>query len=63
MNVRELIVELQKVEDKSLEVRCEIDDDIYKNNPFNAWVYMVEESSTGSSGYELLGEVRLLLSE
>ena len=59
MNVRDLITQLQKVEDKSLEVRCE-----HENLPYiNAWVHMVEESRTGSSGHELNGEIRLILSE
>tara|TARA_R100001460_G_scaffold76896_1_gene117883 strand:+ start:472 stop:654 length:183 start_codon:yes stop_codon:yes gene_type:complete len=60
MNVKELIAELQKVEDKSLEVRCI---DVADTDDYNAWAYKVEESSTGSSGYELSGEVRILASE
>ena len=59
MNVAELIEALQKVEDKSLEVRCVTDFQTVEN----AWLYSIEESSTGSSGYECFGEVRLIASE
>jgi hypothetical protein len=59
MNVAELIEALQKVEDKSLEVRCVAD----VHTVGNAWLYSIEESSTGSSGHECFGEVRLIASE
>tara|TARA_Y100000114_G_scaffold155657_1_gene180400 strand:+ start:895 stop:1077 length:183 start_codon:yes stop_codon:yes gene_type:complete len=60
MNVQEMIEALEKIEDKKLEVRCcESIDDEFRN----LWVYDIEFSSTGSSGYEEQGEVRILTSE
>ncbi len=60
MNVKEMIEALEKIEDKTLEVRCcEPTDEEFRN----LWVYDIEFSSTGLSGYEEQGEVRLLTSE
>ena len=58
MTVNDLIQELQKVEDKDLDVRMvnpwdDADDD-------NLWVGSIEVSSQGQSGYEMFGEVRLI---
>tara|TARA_R100000005_G_C4937663_1_gene163702 strand:+ start:87 stop:254 length:168 start_codon:yes stop_codon:yes gene_type:complete len=55
MTVDELIKELQKIEDKTLDVRT----DFIKNR----WVERVEVHHQGSSGYELDGEVILITSE
>lgn len=58
MNINELINILNKIEDKSLPIRMiELDEDgWYKDNH---WLGEVEVSDTGSSGYEIEGEVRL----
>jgi hypothetical protein len=55
MTVEELIKELQKIEDKTLDVRT----DFIKNR----WVERVEAHYKGGSGYELHGEVILISSE
>ena len=55
MTVEELINELQKIEDKTLDVRT----DFIKNR----WVERVEAHYQGGSGYELHGEVILIASE
>ena len=56
MTVDELIKELQKIEDKTLDVRLEDDET-------NKWVERVEAHYQGGSGYELQGEVILIASE
>lgn len=56
MTVGELIEELQKIEDKTLDVRLEDDET-------NKWVERVEAHYQGGSGYELHGEVILIASE
>ena len=56
MTVEELINELQKIEDKTLDVRLEDDET-------NKWVERVEAHYQGGSGYELHGEVILISSE
>tara|TARA_R110002050_G_scaffold79261_12_gene169489 strand:- start:25738 stop:25977 length:240 start_codon:yes stop_codon:yes gene_type:complete len=58
MSVQDLIDALQKIEDKSVNVRVPIGDD-----EVNLWVNNIEVSSKGQSGYELDGEVRLIVSE
>ena len=58
MTVEELINELQKIEDKTLDVRLE-----YKDEEANKWVERVEAHYQGGSGYELHGEVILIASE
>ena len=58
MTVEELINELQKIEDKTLDVRLE-----YKNEEANKWVERVEAHYQGGSGYELHGEVILIACE
>ena len=58
MTVEELINELQKLEDKTLDVRLE-----YKDEEANEWVERVEAHYQGGSGYELHGEVILIASE
>jgi len=57
MNVKELIEELKKIKDKTLEVRV-IED--YDDGGPNYWIRSIEVSETGRSGYELEGEVRLI---
>ena len=58
MNVNKLIGILNKVEDKSLPIRIiELDEDGWFKD--NYWLEEVEVSDTGSSGYEVEGEVRL----
>jgi len=52
MNVKELITELEKVQDKELDVMF---DTLYQNH----WVSEVEEIPTGTSGYEKFGCVVL----
>lgn len=56
MTVEELINELQKLEDKTLDVRLE-------DGEVNKWVERVEVHYQGGSGYELHGEVILVASE
>ena len=56
MTVEELINELQKIEDKTLDVRLE-------DEEANKWVERVEAHYQGGSGYELKGEVILVASE
>ena len=58
MNVNKLIGILSKVKDKSLPIRIiELDEHgWYKDN---YWLEEVEVSDTGSSGYEVEGEVRI----
>ena len=56
MTVEELINELQKIEDKTLDVRL-VDEEA------NKWVERVEAHYQGGSGYELQGEVILVASE
>ena len=62
MTVEELINELQKLEDKTLDVRLE-----YKDEEANKWVERVvervEAHYQGGSGHELHGEVILVASE
>jgi len=55
MTVEELIKELQKIEDKTLDIRT----DFIRNS----WVERIEVHHQGSSGYELHGEVILVTSE
>lgn len=57
MNVKQLIKELQKL-DQSLGVRVQQQDD-----PTNYWITDLEQFETGSSGYELHGEVIINVSE
>lgn len=57
MKVKELITELEKL-DQKLEVRVQID-----NDPTNYWCTSLEQFTTGSSGYELHGEVVINISE
>lgn len=59
MNVKELIEKLEKIKDKTLLINVFINDDMFSNN----WVVDVEEYKTGSSGYEVEGEVLLITSE
>ena len=55
MTVEELIKELRKIEDKTLDVRT----DFIKNH----WLERIEVHPQGNSGYELHGEVILITSE
>ena len=58
MNVKELIKELQLIKDKSLPVNIETTVPI--RTTINYYLYDIEVNNTGSSGYEVEGEVRLL---
>ena len=58
MTVEELIKELQKIEDKTLDVRLEAEK-IDENN----WVERVWVYTTSQRGYELHGEVIIVGSE
>tara|TARA_R100000278_G_scaffold120796_1_gene103579 strand:+ start:214 stop:393 length:180 start_codon:yes stop_codon:yes gene_type:complete len=59
MNVKELIEKLKKMP-QDLEIRVVHDN---REDEANEWVYEIELSEKGHSGYELYGEVRLLTSE
>ena len=56
--VEKLIKQLQLIEDKSLDVRIEIQ--TYTDEDTNYWLSDIEVSNTGSSGYEVGGEVTLI---
>ena len=63
MTVKDLIKQLQKIENKNLPIRVieEMDND----NP-NYWLRAsdsIEVSNTGDDGYQICGEVRLIGSE
>ena len=60
MNVQQLINKLEKLP-KDLPIRT-INPTSEDNEP-NKWVYDIEASIDGQSGYEVFGEVRLLTSE
>ena len=58
MSVAELIKQLEKLpQDLPLRVVDE------SNDEENFWVYGIDFSNTGEQGYEISGEVRLLVSE
>ena len=73
-HINELIEELQKIEDKTLSVRCycpELEKCIDELNEFvpakeqiqsdiNQWLDDIDVSDTGDTGYENNGEVRLI---
>lgn len=66
MTVKQLIKDLEKVEDKELSITLHIDvelnDDglaVYDPVP-NQWLFRIDEISTGSNGYEYEGEVQLI---
>jgi len=59
MNVKELIEKLNQMP-QDLELRVVNDN---REDEANEWVYEIEFSEKGQSGYELYGEVRLLTSE
>ena len=61
MIVEKLIKQLQLIEDKSLDVRIEIQ--TYTDEDTNYWLSNIEVSNTGSSGYEVAGEVTLIGTE
>ena len=62
MTVDELIKELQKIEDKTLDVRLEDEEEDYFEE-VNKWVERVIVNYRGGSGHELHGEVVLVASE
>ena len=57
MTVKELIKELQQIEDTTLSVRVIEEKD---NGRPNYWINNIDISNTGDTGYELHGEVRLI---
>jgi len=57
MTVKELIEELQNIEDKALSVRVIEEKD---NGCPNYWLNSIDISDTGETGYEIHGEVRLI---
>ncbi len=62
LKVKELIKKLEQIKNKDLPVVvADIEDS--SGDFYNHWVQNVEESETGSSGYEIEGEVRLLTSQ
>lgn len=62
MTVDELIKELQKIEDKTLDVRVEDSEEDYFEE-VNRWLERVEVHYQSKSGYEQFGEVILITSE
>ena len=58
MTLEKLIKRLQLIKDKSLDVRIEIQ--TYTDEDTNYWLSDIEVSNTGSSGYEIGGEVTLI---
>ena len=62
MTIEELIKELQKIEDKTLDVRLEDAEEDYFEEA-NKWLERVEVHYRGGSGHELYGEVVLVGSE
>lgn len=62
MKVKELIRKLKEVKNKELDIVINNIENESGDFP-NYWVYSIEEQETGSSGYELHGEVRLLTTE
>jgi hypothetical protein len=59
MNVGELMKKLEKLP-QDLDIRMV---DIDNEDETNLWVVDIEVSNKGESGYELNGEVRLIVSE
>ena len=68
MDVKELIQKLKKLP-QDLPIRIINIEDVntflnkYMDDDINEWVYEVECSKTGESGFEHCGEVRLLTTE
>ena len=62
MTVEELIKELQKIEDKTLDVRLEDAEEDYFEE-VNKWVERFEVNYQGGSGHESHGEVIIVGSE
>jgi hypothetical protein len=58
MTVEKLIKRLQLIKDKSLPVNIETQTFCEEDETF--WLSDIEVSNTGSSGYEMSGEVRLI---
>ena len=58
MTVEKLIKRLQLIKDKSLDVRIETQ--TLAEEDRSCWLSNIEVSNTGSSGYEIGGEVRLI---
>jgi hypothetical protein len=58
MDVEKLIKQLQLIKDKSLPVIIETQ--TWTEEDTNYWLSNIEVSNTGSSGYEISGEVRLI---
>tara|TARA_R100001463_G_scaffold3835_2_gene15212 strand:+ start:1052 stop:1225 length:174 start_codon:yes stop_codon:yes gene_type:complete len=57
MNVKQLIKQLENLP-QDLPIRV-----VMKDKDENEWLYELEYSETGESGYEECGEVRLLTTE
>ena len=62
MTNKDLIAKLQQLP-PDLGVRVVVSTPEYIEEEVNLWVYHVEHSNTGDSGYEVEGEIRLLTSE
>ena len=62
MKVKDLIKELNQIKDKNLLIVVGDVEDSSGGFP-NYWVVDIEEHETGSSGYEIEGEVRLVTSQ
>jgi hypothetical protein len=57
MNVQELIDALLEIEDKTLPIRL-VDENVEDED--NVWAHTIEVNETGSSGYEVEGEVIII---
>ena len=63
MNIQELINALLKIKDKSLPIRVDLNNISHDISGENLWIVGLEVSDKGDLGYEVGGEVRLLVSE
>jgi len=62
MKVKDLIKKLEQIRDKNLPVVVADIEESSSDFP-NYWVEDIEEHETGSSGYEIEGEIRLVTSQ
>jgi hypothetical protein len=62
MQLKDFIKKLQAIPNQELPVRVPILEDIEGGDLENLWVEDVEYSDKGQSGYEIDGEVRLIIS-
>jgi hypothetical protein len=60
--IKQLVKYLLTIEDQNLPVRICIDTERYDPDA-NYWLHDIEVNNTGTGGYELSGEIRLIGSE